>query len=94
MPVAYQMLFRNGTLDQYNQVIEKMGLAEGGDMPEGGMFHWVTQTDNGILVVDVWETEAHFEKFSEEQIGPISREVGLEGPPETTVHQVHNWLGG
>jgi hypothetical protein len=92
MPVAIEMDFPGATLEQYDQVIEKMGLEPGGDTPPGAIFHWVAQTPDGLHVIDVWETQEAFDKFAEEQIGPITAEVGMDAPPQTTVHQVHNHL--
>ncbi len=93
MAVAYVMRFPGGTLDQYDQVIGKMGLTPGAEGPPGAIFHWVAKTDDGLLVVDVWETAEAFDKFSAEQIGPYSQEAGL-APPEVTKHDIHNHLGG
>ena len=93
MAVAYRMEFPGATLDQYDQVIKKMGLTPGGPTPPGAIFHWAAATDDGVLVVDVWETEEVFNKFSEEQIQPFSQEAGLPAP-KVTMHQVHNHLGG
>jgi hypothetical protein len=92
--VAIIMDFPGGTLEQYDQVTEKMGLEPGGPGPEGAHFHWVTATDDGIRVVDVWETQEQFDQFAAEQIGPASQEVGMPGPPQTSVHQVHNHFSG
>lgn len=92
MPVAVEMRFRGATLDQYDQVIDKMGLQRGGDMPPGGIFHWVTQTPEGVRIVDVWESQEAFQKFADEQIGPYSREVGITEQPEVTFYEVHNYL--
>jgi hypothetical protein len=91
MAVAIVMKFSGGTLDQYDRVIEKMGLTPGGDLPPGGVFHWVAKTDDGIQVVDVWETREQFEQFAQEQIGPFTAEQGMS-PPELTFHDVHNHL--
>ncbi len=92
MPIAVEMQFHGATLDQYDQVIQRMGLVQGGPMPDGGISHWVTATDGGIRVVDVWETRGQFDRFAQEQIGPFSQEVGIEGPPEMTFYEVHNYL--
>ncbi len=70
MPVAVVMDFKDATSDQYDQVIVKMGLTPGGAGPPGALFHWVTTTDDGMRVVDVWETREQFERFAGEQIGP------------------------
>jgi hypothetical protein len=92
MAVGVVLEFDNATLDQYDQVIQKMGLTPGGDMPNGGLFHWVTATDGGIRVTDVWESREQFERFSEEQIGPYSQQVGIQDPPRVTYYDVHNYL--
>ena len=92
MAVAVDMSFRGATLDQYDQVLQKMGLRQGGEMPPGGISHFVAKTDDGIRVVDVWESKEAFERFAQEQIGPYSREVGIEEEPETRFYDVHNHL--
>ena len=53
MAIAIEMNFRGATLEQYDQVIQKMGFTPGGVGAPGGLFHWVTGTDDGIRVVDV-----------------------------------------
>ena len=93
MPVAVEMNFPGATLDQYDEVIKKMGLTPGGAVPPGAISHWVAKTDDGIRVVDVWETKQGYERFAQEQIGPYSREAGFPGAPETRFYDVHNHLG-
>jgi hypothetical protein len=91
MAVAVQMDFAGGTLAQYDEVIEKMGFTPGGPGAPGGLFHWVAKTEDGLRVVDVWETKEQFERFGEEQIGPITAEVGIN-PGTFTVYEVHSYL--
>jgi hypothetical protein len=92
MAVAIEMNFKGATIDQYDQVIELMGLTPGNPAPPGAIFHWVAETDDGIRVVDVWETKEAYDKFAQEQIGPYTQQVGIPGPPETTYRDVHNFL--
>ena len=92
MAVAVEMNFKGATLDQYDQVIELMGLTPRGSGPPRAISHWVAQTDDGIRVVDVWETKEDYERFAQEQIGPYSQQAGFAGPPEITYHDVHNYL--
>ena len=92
MAVAVQLDFRGGTLEQYDEVIQKMGFMTRGAGPAGLLFHWATKTADGIRVVDVWESREQFEKFGQEKIGPITAEVGVPGPPQTTFLEVHNYL--
>ena len=92
MPVAVEMNFGGMTLDQYDQVLEKMGLTPGGSTPPGAISHWVAKTDDGIRVVDVWETREQFDSYAQARIGPYSKEVGVEGMPETRFYDVHAYL--
>jgi hypothetical protein len=89
MAVGLILEFKGSTLDQYDQIVEKMDL--GGKVPPGAIFHWVAATDDGWRVIDVWEDRATFDKFAEEKIGPISAEVGAP-QPEITEYAVHNML--
>jgi hypothetical protein len=92
MAVAVELNFRGATLDQYDQVIQKMGLKQGGATPPGAISHWVAKTDDGFRVVDVWESKETFERFAQEKIGPYTREAGIESEPEMKFYDVHNWL--
>ena len=89
--VAVQVDFNGMTLDQYDEVIKRMGFEPRGGGHEA-LFHWVAKTPDGIRVTDVWENKEDFEKFAEEKIGPITQEVGVEAPPEIQYFDVHNYL--
>jgi hypothetical protein len=91
MAVAIEMRFPGGTLEQYDQVIEKMGFTPNGIGAPGGYFHWVAATEDGLLVVDVWKDLETFQAFAESTMVPITQEVGVT-PPQITVHPVHNIL--
>lgn len=92
MAVAVDMRFVGATLEQYDEVIQKMGFEPTGKGAPGGLFHAVMKTDDGIRVIDVWKTRELFEKFAEEQIGPITAAVGVPNPPEITFVPLHNYL--
>jgi hypothetical protein len=92
MPVAVVMDFKDATLDHYDQILEKMGLTPGGAGPPGALFHWVATSNDGMRVVDVWETREQFERFAGEQIGPYSEEVGIPNPPDINFYDVHSYL--
>lgn len=94
MVAAFEMRFEGATLDQYDQVMELMGLTSGDTAPDGAIFHWVAKTDGGLVVVDVWETDEQFNRFAEEQIGPFTQQVGIPAPPVVTRYAVHNTLVG
>ena len=95
MAVAFEMRFAGATLDQYDRVMELMGR-DGSPMdvaPDGLLFHWAAATDDGIIVVDVWETDEQFDRFAKEQIGPSTQQAGIPAPPVVTRYAVHNMLG-
>lgn len=92
MAVAVQMDFDGATLDQYDQVLEKMGLQPQGPGPAGAISHFAAMTDSGLRVVNVWETHEQFDQFAQEQIGPFTAEVGIAGPPRMQFFDVHNYF--
>ena len=92
MAVGVVMDLVGATLQQYDEVIDKMGLQPGGPGPSGLMFHWVAATDDGIRVTDVWQSAEQFQQFADEQIGPFTAEVGVPAPPTIAQYDVHSHL--
>jgi hypothetical protein len=92
MAIGVVLEFEGGTLEQYDQVIAKMGFEPGGAGAPGGLFHWVTQTDDGIRVTDVWQDRETFERFAQETIGPVTAEVGIPNPPTISIYEAYNYL--
>ena len=52
----------------------------------------MAKTDEGIRVVDVWESKEAYDQFAADQIGPYTREVGITEAPEMRVYDVHSYL--
>jgi hypothetical protein len=94
MTVAVQLDFQGVTLEQYDQVSERVGLLMGGPMPRGGLFHWVAPTDEGIRVVAVYEDRETFDAFLEKTVLPNYRKVGVSDRPTIQYFPIHNYLGG
>ena len=92
MPVGVELLFTNATLDQYDQMLAKLGMQPGGEGPPGLLFHWVGMSDEGMRAVDVWETKEQFEQYAQERIGPYAAEAGIAEPPILSFYEVHNYL--
>jgi hypothetical protein len=92
MAVAIEMTFEGATAEQYEQVLELMGLAPGRPTPPGALFHWMTVTDSGLHIVDVWESREVFDQFAAEQIGPYSAQAGITNPPQMAYYDVHTYL--
>ena len=50
-----------------------MGVRE--NPPAGLIAHVVTETANGVHVVDIWESKADFQTFNEERLMPATKAV-------------------
>ena len=75
------------TRDRYEQVVRRLTdgksrFESADDLPfEGLLVHLAAETEDGFLIVDVFDSQESFDKFGE-QIAPIPREVGIEEPPK------------
>jgi hypothetical protein len=94
MPVGVLLHFRGVTLEQYDAVIETLGYLPGGPGIPSVRCHWVADVEDGIRVIDVWDSREAFEAFFSEKLVPSYRAVGALDPPEAEVLEVHNFLGG
>ena len=94
MAVAVELDFRGASLEVYDEINERIGLLPGGPASPQELFHWVTSTEEGFRVVDVWETRDAFEQFLQQKLDPIFDEVGVPEPPHIVFYDVHNYLAG
>ena len=94
MAVGIQVDVMGGTLEQYDDITERLGLLPGGPSVSQQLFHWAAKTETGFRVVDVWESREAFDRFMTGSVIPILREVGLTEPPEIHYLEVHNYLAG
>jgi hypothetical protein len=90
--IAVQLDFKDGTLEQYDKILDVIGFTPEGPGAPGGLFHWVRKTDDGIRITDLWQDKATFERFAEEHIGPSMQGAGVDLTPEITFFEVHNYL--
>lgn len=79
----------------------KQGL--GDDPPKGLISHVaVEREDGGLRYIDLWESEADWDRFAEERLHPVVHPLlaevfGDQFPPEparTELPVVDVWLGG
>jgi hypothetical protein len=57
-------------------------------VPYGAIFHQTAFGADGLLVIDVWDTEAELQAFNEARVYPAMRKMGLT-PIEPQVLQIH-----
>jgi heme-degrading monooxygenase HmoA len=78
-------------MEMYDEVNRRAGVVE--NPPEGLIVHTASRTDEGMLIVDVWESQEAFDRFAEERLNPVIRELMGDNPGgHTTVrtHEVHS----
>jgi hypothetical protein len=81
------MHWREATSDQYDQVREKAQWDR--DIPNGAKLHVVGFSDDGMHILDVWESEQAFGTYFEQRIGPAVQEVGIQGQPDVKFFPMH-----
>jgi DNA topoisomerase IA len=74
-------------ISQYDEVIKRLE-AGGLGQPAGRLSHVAAGKDGGYVVVDVWESQAALDRFTEALV-PLIQAVGGT-TPDVQVHPVHN----
>lgn len=95
MPVMMIIEAPDGTREQYDRTNEIMGIRGDDDAPEGLIQHVSAFDDDGLLIVDVWESEEALARFREERLGKALEESGVaQAAGKPRLLQVHNRLTG
>jgi hypothetical protein len=89
MAQTYIMEFQGMTQQQYDQAMDRLQL--GGKSPSGQIFHVAGPIEGGWCVIDVWESQAAFDRFIQEKLGRVLQEIGLP-PLQPRIIPVHNIL--
>ena len=97
MAVVMTMRWDGITPADYNQAMEVVGWER--DPAEGGRNHvaWF-DADGALRVLDIWDSPADFERFSNERLMPGLASAGLlegKSEPEVTFAPLHrHWAPG
>jgi hypothetical protein len=85
------------TQERYEEVVRRLTngksrLESPSDLPfEGLLVHVAAGTEDGFLIVDVFESEEAVRRFNE-AMATIPREVGIEEPPR--FYPAHTFISG
>ena len=60
-----------------------------GDAPDGARFHIAWFEDDGLRVVDLWDSPGQFQAFVDDRLNPGVQEVGIEGEPEVEMSDAY-----
>lgn len=92
MAVLMTLEVPGGTTSQYDRASELAGIAEE-DAPAGLISHVCGITDDGIVIVDIWDSVGSLDEFMHDRLGPAFAEA--EMPPATPrISPVHELLFG
>jgi hypothetical protein len=99
MAVGLVFQFSSGGQAEYDAVMTNLGLGSPNveqtqPWPDGIISHVAGATDGGWCVVDVWQSQEHFDRFFAERLGPALEAVGNLPPPTLTPFQVYNTHAG
>jgi hypothetical protein len=92
--------FEGVTTKEYDAVNKELGLdpkSGEGDWPDGLVAHSAGLNDAGnLVVIEVWDTREHQDKFMEERLGEALAKGGITGPPSSTtwIELVSHYLPG
>ena len=90
MAVIAEVTLRGITREQYDAVRRETGWLE--RTPEGGLAHLTWWEGDDCHNLDGWESEAAFDLFGEQRLGPAMVTVGLDVRPEVTFHPAHEFF--
>ena len=77
--------------DKYDEVIKRLENA-GQGAPAGRTYHVAFEGENGLQVVDVWDSQETFEAFGQ-TLMPILGELGID-PGEPMISPTHSIIIG
>lgn len=87
MAVVVHILLRGLSAEQFDRVRAEAGYLE--RAPEGGYVHVTWWEGNDCHNIDAWESEAAFNAFGANRLGPAMAKVGATVQPEVTFHSAH-----
>jgi len=85
---------QGGKLEHYDAVSERIGT----DKPDGAHSHIAGATDGGFMVIEVWDSPEHIDRYMEQGLGQAIEEVMQKAgvpEPKVTEFEVHklDWVG-
>ena len=75
------------SIDQYEQARKEINWE--GNVPPGAKFHVAWMGKDGFHVLDLWESQADFERFTQERLMPGVQKIGIQGQPKVEFFDAH-----
>ena len=87
MPTVMTMRWSEVSREQYEQARKAVDWE--GNLPVGAKFHVAWFAADGLHVLDIWESQADFERFANERLMPAVQRLGIKGQPVVTFAPAH-----
>jgi hypothetical protein len=89
MAVVLTLRWQGVTRHAYDELLKAVDWE--GRPAAGGIFHVAWFDEEGMSVVDVWESQQAFEAFMNDRLGPVVQRQ-VEGEPEIAFHDAHRYF--
>ena len=87
MATVMLMHWREVSKEQYEQA--RADVKWETDTPAGAKFHVSWFGDDGLHVLDLWDSQQQFEKIVETRLGPATQRIGIQGQPNVQFAEAH-----
>src|SRR5947209_11720602 len=87
MAAIRQTHWREAARASYGRAREQVGWDR--DVPAGAKLHISGFGDDGLHVLDVWESPQAFNDFLQQRLAPAVAEIGIEGQPDVSFFPLH-----
>ena len=88
MPVAVFTRFAGVDSDRYDEIIAALHLDL--DPPTGAILHVATESPEGIVTCEIWQTADAFHRFFQQRLRPILVRRRIRDEPTFRVVPLHN----
>jgi hypothetical protein len=87
MATVMNMHWPEVTRQQYEQVRGDVRWET--DLPDGAKFHVAWWASDGLHVLDIWESQAQFERFAQERLSGGVQRAGITTQPNVEFSEAH-----
>ena len=87
MAVVMQMHWPEVSKDQYESTRSEVRWEQ--DVPRGAKFHVAWFGDDGLRVIDLWDSAADFDRFVADRLMPAVKRLGIQGEPRVKIAEAH-----
>jgi hypothetical protein len=93
MPIVMFLELPGVTTEQYDSLNEAMGTTRPEDEPDALLFHVCATAADGLLICDIWQSQAELDDFVANRLGPAAAQLRLPPAPPPRLADLHYQVG-